>query len=152
MKSLWTTFRYTFFHLRWQVIGWGLGLALYGLMIVPMYETLGCTQDDSPANDCQLSSQSFWLSLEQMSTVQSRQQDSSECMLFRCLPVIIGIFAVIAGSGLDCQRRRTWTLGSDHCAIRLGVPRFSGVESWSFWLHLHNRSYWPGWDSALCPR
>src|SRR4030066_2332480 len=45
MKRIWTTFRYTFTSLRWQIIGWGLGLALYGLMIVPMYETLGAQPD-----------------------------------------------------------------------------------------------------------
>jgi hypothetical protein len=45
MNSLWTTFRYTITNLRWQIIGWGLGLALYGLMIVPMYETLGANPD-----------------------------------------------------------------------------------------------------------
>ena len=55
MKSLWTTFRYTFTNLRWQIIGWGIGLALYGLMIVPMYEIFGSTTGAIPTNDCWLS-------------------------------------------------------------------------------------------------
>ena len=41
MKRLWTTFRYTYTSFAGRYIGWGLGLALYGLMIVPLYETMG---------------------------------------------------------------------------------------------------------------
>ena len=37
MKRLWTTLRYAYLGLRGQILGWGLGLAFYGLMIVPMY-------------------------------------------------------------------------------------------------------------------
>ena len=54
MKRLWTTFRYTFSSLRGQILGWGLGLALYGLMIVPMYDTLAGQAGPAPADDRQL--------------------------------------------------------------------------------------------------
>ena len=40
MNNLWTTFRYTFNNLCGNVLGWGLGLALYGLMVVPIYDTM----------------------------------------------------------------------------------------------------------------
>jgi hypothetical protein len=45
MKRLWTTFRYTYTHLRGQILGWGLGLAIYGLMIVPMYDSMAKQQE-----------------------------------------------------------------------------------------------------------
>jgi flagellar capping protein FliD len=45
MKSTWTTLRYTFSRLRWQVIGWGLGLGIYGILMVSMYETLAVEQN-----------------------------------------------------------------------------------------------------------
>ncbi len=99
MKSLWTTFRYTFRGLRGQTLGWGIGLALYGLMIVSMYDTMAAQQDQ----------------LQQM--IASYPQEflaffggDADSLItpagflgmyaFSMMPVIIGIFAVLAGSGL----------------------------------------------------
>ena len=48
-------FRYTFTGLRWQIIGWGIGLALYGLMIIPMYESLGAQPEKFQTDDRGLS-------------------------------------------------------------------------------------------------
>ncbi len=99
MKRLWTIFRYTFTGLRGQILGWGLGLALYGLMIVPMYDTLAAQQDQ----------------LQQMIASYPKEflaffgGDSSSLVTpagylgmyaFSMMPVIIGIFAVLTGSGL----------------------------------------------------
>ncbi len=99
MKRLWTTFRYTYASLRWQIIGWSLGLALYGLMIVPLYETLGAQRDR----------------LQQMIASYPPEflaffgTDTNSLVTpagylgmyaFSMLPFIVGIFAVIAGSGL----------------------------------------------------
>jgi len=99
MKRLWTTFRYTYIGLRGQILGWGLGLALYGLMIVPMYDTLAAQQDQ----------------LQQMIASYPEEflaffgGDASSLVTpagylgmyaFSMMPVIIGIFAVLAGSGL----------------------------------------------------
>ena len=99
MKRLWTTFRYTYSGLRGQIIGWGLGLALYGLMIVPLYETLGAQRDR----------------LQQMIASYPPEflaffgTDTNSLVTpagylgmyaFSMLPFIVGIFAVIARSGL----------------------------------------------------
>jgi len=99
MNRFWTTFRYTFTGLRWQIIGWGLGVAIYGLMIVSMYETLGAQQDR----------------LQQMIASYPPEflaffgGDTNSLLTpagylgmyaFSMLPIIVGIFAVIAGSGL----------------------------------------------------
>jgi ABC-2 type transport system permease protein len=99
MKRMWTTFRYTFRGLRGQMLGWGLGLALYGLMIVPMYDMIAAQQDQ----------------LEQMIASYPPEflaffgGDASSLITpagylkmyaFSMMPLIIGIFAVITGSGL----------------------------------------------------
>jgi ABC-2 type transport system permease protein len=99
MKSLWTTFRYTFTNLRWQIIGWGLGLALYGLMIVPMYETLGAQPErfqQMIANYPPEFLAFFGADVNSPITPAG----FLGMYAFSMLPVIIGIFAVIAGSGL----------------------------------------------------
>ncbi len=99
MKSLWTTFRYTFRGLRGQTLGWGIGLALYGLMIVSMYDTMAAQQDQ----------------LQQMIASYPQEflaffgGDANSLITpagflgmyaFSMMPVIVGIFAVLAGSGL----------------------------------------------------
>jgi ABC-2 type transport system permease protein len=99
MKRMWTTFRYTYSGLRGQILGWGLGLALYGLMIVPMYDTLAAQQDQ----------------LQQMIASYPEEflaffgGDANSLITpagylgmyaFSMMPVIIGVFAVLAGSGL----------------------------------------------------
>lgn len=99
MNRLWTTFRYTFISLRGQILGWGIGLGLYGLMIILMYDIVSAQQDQ----------------LEQMiasyppeflaffgGDVNSLITSTGFLRMyaFSMMPVIIGIFAVIVGSGL----------------------------------------------------
>jgi ABC-2 type transport system permease protein len=99
MNRLFTTFRYTFKSLRGQTLGWGLGLALYGLMIVSMYDSLAAQQEQ----------------LQQMMASYPQEflaffgGDANSLITpagflgmyaFSMMPVIIGIFAVMAGSGL----------------------------------------------------
>jgi beta-exotoxin I transport system permease protein len=99
MKSLWTTCRYTITQLRWQIIGWGLGLALYGLMVVPMYETIGAQPDrfkQMIANYPPEFLAFFGADVNSPITPAG----FLGMYAFSMLPVIIGIFAVIAGSGL----------------------------------------------------
>jgi ABC-2 type transport system permease protein len=99
MKSLWTTFRYTYTNLRWQIIGWGLGLAIYGLMIVPMYETLGAQPDrfqQMIANYPPEFLAFFGADVNSPITPAG----FLGMYAFSMLPIIIGVFAMIAGSGL----------------------------------------------------
>ena len=99
MKSLSTTFRYTFRGLRGQTLGWGLGLALYGLLIVSMYDSMAAQQE----------------TLQQMISSYPEEflaffgGDAHSLVTpagflgmyaFSMMPLIIGIFAVLAGSGL----------------------------------------------------
>jgi ABC-2 type transport system permease protein len=99
MKRLWTTFRYTFTGLRWQIIGWGIGLALYGLMIIPMYESLG----SQPEKFQQMISgypPEFLAFFGADVNSPLTPTGFLSMYAFSMLPVIIGVFAVIAGSGL----------------------------------------------------
>jgi len=99
MKRLWITFLYTIKSLRGQTLGWGLGLALYGLMIVSMYDSMAAQQDQ----------------LQQMIASYPQEflaffgGDANSLITpagflgmyaFSMMPVIIGVFAVLAGSGL----------------------------------------------------
>jgi len=99
MKRLWTTYRYTFTGMRWQILGWGLGLALYGLMIIPMYESLG-------SNPGQFEQMIAGYPPEFLAffgaDVNSPLTPAGFLGMyaFSMLPVIVGVFAVIAGSGL----------------------------------------------------
>lgn len=99
MNRLWTTFRYTIRNLRWQIIGWGIGLALYGMMIIPMYEFLGA----SPEKFQQMISgypPEFLAFFGADVNSPLTPAGFLSMYAFSMLPVIIGIFAVIVGTGL----------------------------------------------------
>jgi ABC-2 type transport system permease protein len=99
MKRLWTTFRYTFRGLRSQILGWGLGLGLYGLMIVPMYETFAGQREQFQQMIASYPPEFlafFGATVDSMLTPAG----FLGMYAFSMLPVIIGIFAVLSGSGL----------------------------------------------------
>jgi len=99
MKRLWTTFRYTIRGLKGQILGWGLGLAFYGLMIVSMYDTFGAQQEQFQqliANYPPEFLAFFGADTSSMLTPAG----FLGMYAFSMMPVIIGIFAVIVGSGL----------------------------------------------------
>jgi len=99
MKRLFTTIRYTYTGSRGSILGWGLGLALYGLMIVPMYETFAGQGDQFQqmiANYPPEFLAFFGATVESMLTPDG----FLGMYAFSMLPIIIGIFAVLAGSGL----------------------------------------------------
>jgi len=99
MKRFWTTFRYTFRWFRGQILGWGLGIAALGLMIVAFYDVFGERQAD------------FMKMIENYPPeflaffgTDANGVLSPEGYLgmygFSFLPMIIGFFAVLAGSNL----------------------------------------------------
>lgn len=99
MKRLWTIFRYTFRRFRGQILGWGLGIASLGLILVPFYDIFRDQQED------------FMQMLESYPPefMAFFGGDASSLLTpegylgmygFSLLPLIIGIFAVLAGSGL----------------------------------------------------
>jgi len=99
MKRLWVTFRYTLLGLRGQILGWGLGLGLYGLLIIPMYDVMGA----EPGRFQQMIESYppeflafFGADINSLITPAS----FLKMYAFSMFPIIIGIFAIQAGSGL----------------------------------------------------
>ena len=99
MKSLSTTFRYTYTRLRGQILGWGLGLGLYGLLIVPMYETMGA-QSDQFQKMISSYPPEFLAFFGADTTTMLTPAGFLGMYAFSMMPLIVGIFAVMAGSGL----------------------------------------------------
>jgi ABC-2 type transport system permease protein len=105
-----TIFRHQLARLRGQVIGWGIGLALLALMLVQFYDTIVDQADDLQklldsyppemmaffGGDIDFVSPAGYLNIE----------------FFSYMPLILGIFAVLIGSGL---------LASDEEAGRLDL-------------------------------
>ena len=94
-----TTLRYALAQFRGQILGWGLGVAALGLILVPFYDVFMEQQAD------------FMQMLESYppeflaffgGDAASMATPSGYLGMygFSMLPVIVGIFAVIAGSGL----------------------------------------------------
>ena len=92
-----TEFRYRLARFRGQILGWGIGLALLGLFIAQFYGTILDQQDQFEQlldnypkelmaffGDVQFVTPSGYLSFE----------------YFSFMPLIVGIFAVLMGSGL----------------------------------------------------
>ena len=99
MKRLWNTFRYTFAGMRGQILGWGLGLAIYGLMVVPMYSALGAQQDQLQKMIASYPPE-FLAFFGGDANSMLTPAGFLGMYAFSMMPVIIGIFAVMAGSGL----------------------------------------------------
>jgi ABC-2 type transport system permease protein len=99
MKSLWTTFRYTFQWFRGQILGWGLGIAALGLIIVAFYDVFGERQADFMKMI-----ESYPPEFLAFFGTDKQGMLSPEGYLgmygFSFLPIIIGFFAVMAGSSL----------------------------------------------------
>ena len=94
-----TTLRYTLLRLRGQILGWGLGVAALGLILVPFYDIFMEEQAD------------FMQMLENYPPefLAFFGGDASSMLTpegylgmygFSMLPVIVGIYALIVGSGL----------------------------------------------------
>jgi ABC-2 type transport system permease protein len=99
MKRLWTTFRYTYSRMRGQIIGWGLGLAVLGLIIVPFYDIFGEQQEQLLEMIASYPPE-FLAFFGADATSVLTPAGYLKMYAFSMLPVIIGIFAVLAGSGL----------------------------------------------------
>jgi ABC-2 type transport system permease protein len=99
MKRLWTTFRYTYSSMKGQILGWGLGLAALGLIIVSAYGFMGEQQEQ--LNQMLANYPPEFLAFfggDAMSMLTPAGY--LKMYAFSMLPIIIGIFAVLAGSGL----------------------------------------------------
>lgn len=99
MKRFWTTFRYTFQWFRGQILGWGLGIAALGVLIVAFYKVFGERQ-----GDFMKMIESYPPEFLAFFGTDANGMMSPEGYLgmysFSFLPIIIGFFALMAGSNL----------------------------------------------------
>ena len=93
------TFRYTFTWMRGQILGWGLGIAALGLIIVPFYKVFMDRQEDF-MKMVEGYPPEFLAFFGGDATTLMTPEGFLGMYGFAMLPVIIGIFTVIAGSGL----------------------------------------------------
>jgi ABC-2 type transport system permease protein len=105
MTTIW---RYTLVRLRGQIIGWGLALAAFALIVAPLYDTAVQMRD-------QLEQLLDTLPREFMALIGSLDTMFSpagflDARFFTFLPLILGIFAAIVGSGLIVNDEENGTL------------------------------------------
>ncbi len=99
MNRFWVAFRYSLISLRGQILGWGLGLALYGMLIISMYNSLQAQQDQFQkmiANYPEAFLAFFGGDASHLMTPAGYLG----MYAFSMMPILVGIFAVLAGSGL----------------------------------------------------
>ena len=91
------TLRYTFVWLRGQILGWGLAIAVLGLILVPFYD-LDVLEDYLKMAES-LPPEFLAFFGGDISTLTT-PEGFLNMYGFSMLPVIVGIFALIVGSGL----------------------------------------------------
>lgn len=99
MNRLWTTFRSTYLQLKWQIIGWGLGIASLGLMIVPFYKVFGGQQEQFRQMIENYPPEMLAFFGGDAASVLT-PEGYLKMYAFSMLPIIVGIFSLLAGSGL----------------------------------------------------
>ena len=103
-----TIFRYTLRRFRGQILGWGIALALLGMLLISMYDSFAGEQEQLAellaiyppeisafmGDISAMSTPEGWVSLE----------------FFSYMPLILGIFGVLMGSGLLVSHEESGTL------------------------------------------
>lgn len=94
-----TTLRYTLASMRGQILGWGLGLAALGLILVPFYDIFREQQADFMQMIDSYPPE-FMAFFGGDAASLATPEGYLGMYGFSLLPIIIGIFVVLAGSGL----------------------------------------------------
>lgn len=94
-----TTWRYTLSSLRGQIIGWGLGIAALGLMLIPFYDVFMGQQQDF-LEMIENYPPEFLAFFGGDAAAIATPEGYLGMYGFSLLPIILGIFAVLVGSGL----------------------------------------------------
>ncbi len=93
-----TIFRYTLRRFRGQILGWGIALALLGVLLVSMYDMIAAEQDQLE-DLLKLYPQEFTAFFGDFSAFGT-PEGFLAVEFFSYMPLILGIFAVLMGSGL----------------------------------------------------
>ncbi len=103
-----TVFRYTLRRYRGQIIGWGIGLALLGLLLVSMFDSIG-SQADALNEYLEVFPEEFTAFFGDFSDFGT-PEGFVGVEFFSYMPIIIGIFAVMIGSGMLVSDEENGTL------------------------------------------
>jgi ABC-2 type transport system permease protein len=96
---MFTTWGYTLSSLRGQIIGWGLGVAALGLILIPFYDVFMDQQQDF-LQMIENYPPEFLAFFGGDAAAIATPEGYLGMYGFSLLPIILGIFAVIVGSGL----------------------------------------------------
>lgn len=94
--------------MRGQILGWGLGLGLLGFYLMPFYDTLAEQQET--LKKLLASYPPELMAFFGSTTVMFTPEGYLGFEYFSLMPVILGIFAVLAGSGLLVGDEESGTL------------------------------------------
>jgi len=103
-----TIFRYTLRRFRGQILGWGIALALFGVLLVSMYDMIAAEQEQfeellkvyPPELTAFMGDISSFATPEGFVSIE----------FFSFMPLILGIFGVLMGSGLLVSDEEKGTL------------------------------------------
>ena len=149
MKRLLTTFRYTIMSLRGQILGWGLGIGLYGLMIVQMFETMAAQQGQLQEMIANYPKEFLAFFGGDANTIMT-PAGFLHMYAFSMLPIIISVFSILVGSGMivSDEERGRLDLIISHPVGRSAFffGRFLGVIAGMLIIHLMG---WIGFSLLL---
>ena len=149
MKRLLTTFRYTIMSLRGQILGWGLGIGLYGLMIVQMFETMAAQQGQLQEMIANYPKEFLAFFGGDANSIMT-PAGFLHMYAFSMLPIIISVFSILVGSGMivSDEERGRLDLIISHPVGRSAFffGRFLGVVAGMFIIHFMG---WIGFSLLL---
>jgi len=92
-------FRYTLRRFRGQILGWGIALALVGLLIVPLYDSFAAEREQFE-DLLELYPAEIMAFFGDFSSMFATPEGFVSVEFFSFMPLVLGIFAVLMGSGL----------------------------------------------------
>jgi len=98
MNGFGTSFRYRLRRLRGQILGWGIALALLGLVLVQFYDSIAAQQDQLSQliENYPKEFIAFFGEIDDYSTPSG----FLSIEFFSYMPLIVGVFSILIGSGL----------------------------------------------------
>ena len=96
---MFTELRYSLRRYRWQVLGWGMGIAALGLIIVAFYGSF-IEEQEQFMQMLESYPPEFLAFFGGDASTMATPEGYLGMYGFSLLPLIVGIFAVLAGSGL----------------------------------------------------